>query len=178
MLYFEMFKTFFIIGGFTIGGGVAMIPIIENEVVGKKKWLNNEEFMEALAVAQGLPGVLAANISIYIGLKVKGAKGAFVCLLGAVLPSFLIILIVAQFYSNLGNLEIVERVFKGAIPAVAAVIAASVYTLGKKSDFKYYHFILAILIALLVELYNVSPIFLILLFGIGYIVYSKVKPNK
>lgn len=178
MLYLELFKTFFIIGGFTIGGGVAMIPIIENEVVGKKKWLDNDEFMEALAVAQGLPGVLAVNISVYIGLKIKGVKGAIACVLGAVLPSFLIIVVVAHFYSHLEDFTIVESIFKGAVPAVAAVIAASVYTLGKKSNFKYYHFIMAIIIALIVELYNVSPILLLLIFGIGYIFYSKLMPKK
>ncbi len=146
MLYLDMFKTFFMIGGFTIGGGVAMIPIIEREVVDNKKWLSYEEFMEALAVAQGLPGVLAVNISVYIGLKIKGYRGAFYCMLGAVLPSFLIILVVANFYNKIAGTQIVEKIFKGALPAVAAVIAAAVYSLGKKSKFKYYHYIVAVII--------------------------------
>ncbi|WP_242491836.1 chromate transporter [Miniphocaeibacter massiliensis] len=174
MLYFEMFRVFFMIGAFTIGGGYAMVPIIEKEVVDKKKWLNNKEFMEALAVAQSLPGVLAVNLSIYIGLKIKGYKGAFSCMIGAVLPSFLIILLVANFYNKLADTKIVDKIFKGALPAVAAVIAAAVYTLGKKSKFKYYHYIVAILVALSVELLNLSPIFLILVFGIGYIIYKKL----
>lgn len=178
MLYLQLFKTFFLIGAFTIGGGVAMIPIIEKEVVEKNKWLNNEEFMEALTVAQGLPGVLAVNMSVYIGLKIKGYKGAILCSLGAILPSFFIILVVAKFYNKLGQTEIVDKIFKGAVPAVAAVIAASVYTLGRKSGFKFYHFIMAIIVALLVELLNLSPILLILIFGIGYIIYFKLVLNR
>ncbi|QQK07909.1 chromate transporter [Miniphocaeibacter halophilus] len=178
MLYFQMFKTFFIIGAFTIGGGVAMIPIIENEVVEKKEWLTYEEFMEALTVAQGLPGVLAVNMSVYIGLKIKGYKGALLCMLGAVLPSFIMIIIVATFYEKIIGTDIVDRIFKGALPAVAAVIAASVYSLGKKSNFKYYHYIVAILIAIVVELFNISPILLILSFGIGYIIYNKFVLNS
>ncbi|MDL2310736.1 chromate transporter [Peptostreptococcaceae bacterium OttesenSCG-928-C18] len=178
MLYLEMFKTFFIIGAFTIGGGVAMIPIIEREVVEKKNWITSDEFMETLTVAQGLPGVLAVNMSVYIGLKMKGYKGAFFCMMGAVLPSFLIILVVASFYNKLSNFTIVEKIFKGALPAVAAVIAAAVYSLGKKSKFKYYHYIIAILIALSVEILNFNPILLILVFGIGYIVYKKLTLNK
>ncbi|MEJ8752722.1 chromate transporter [Lagierella sp. ICN-221743] len=173
MFYFDLFKTFFIIGAFTIGGGVAMIPIIEREVVDNKKWLNDEEFMEALMVAQGMPGVLAVNMSIYIGLKIKGAKGAFFCSLGAVLPSFMIITVIAHFYKVVGSLDIAQKIFKGAIPAVAAVIAASVYSLGKKSGFKIVEFLVAIAIAISVELFNISPIVLILSFGVCNIIYKK-----
>lgn len=173
MFYFDLFKTFFVIGAFTIGGGVAMIPIIEREVVDNKKWLNDEEFMEALMVAQGMPGVLAVNMSIYIGLKIKGAKGAFFCALGAVLPSFLIITVIAHFYEAVGSLDIAQKIFKGAIPAVAAVIAASVYSLGKKSGFKIVEFLVAIAIAISVELFKISPIVLILSFGVCNIIYKK-----
>lgn len=150
-----------------------MIPIIEREVVDNKKWLNDEEFMEALMVAQGMPGVLAVNMSIYIGLKIKGAKGAFFCALGAVLPSFMIITVIAHFYKLVGSLDIAQKIFKGAIPAVAAVIAASVYSLGKKSGFKIVEFLVAIAIAISVELFKISPIVLILSFGVCNIIYKK-----
>lgn len=161
------------IGAFTIGGGVAMIPIIEREVVDNKKWLNDEEFMEALMVAQGMPGVLAVNMSIYIGLKIKGAKGAFFCALGAVLPSFLIVTVIAHFYKVVGSLDIAQKIFKGAIPAVAAVIAASVYSLGKKSGFNIMEYLIAIAIAISVELFKISPILLIVSFGVWNIIYKK-----
>ena len=150
-----------------------MIPIIEREVVDNKKWLNDEEFMEALMVAQGMPGVLAVNMSIYIGLKIKGANGAFFCALGAVLPSFMIITVIAHFYKLVGSLDIAQKIFKGAIPAVAAVIAASVYSLGKKSGFKIVEFLVAIAIAISVELFKISPIVLILSFGVCNIIYKK-----
>lgn len=161
------------IGAFTIGGGVAMIPIIEREVVDNKKWLNDEGFMEALMVAQGMPGVLAVNMSIYIGLKIKGAKGAFFCALGAVLPSLLIITVIAHFYKVVGSLDIAQKIFKGAIPAVAAVIAASVYSLGKKSGFIITEYLIAIAIAISVELFKISPILLIVSFGVWNIIYKK-----
>lgn len=84
----NMFLTFFKIGAFTFGGGYVMISIIMEEVVEKKNWLSNEEFMDALAIAQASPGSMAANISIFVGYKLKGARGAIACLLGAVLPAF------------------------------------------------------------------------------------------
>lgn len=180
MEYIELFRTFFVIGAFTIGGGVAMVPIIEHEVVEKKKWICCEDFIEALTVAQSLPGPLAVNISVYIGLKIKGLKGALFCTLGAVLPSFLIILLISNFYSKIENLKIVESIFKGATPAVAAVILASVYSLGIKAKFKYQDIIMAIIIAVLVSFLKISPIILIILFGIGHIIYDKfiLKENK
>lgn len=180
MQYIELFKTFFIIGAFTIGGGVAMVPIIEHEVVENKKWICYEDFIEALTVAQSLPGPLAVNISVYIGLKIKGFRGALFCTLGAVLPSFLIILLISNFYSKIDSLKIVESIFRGATPAVAAVILASVYSLGVKAKFKYKDIILALMIALLVSFIKVSPIILIILFGIGPIIYNKfiLKENE
>ena len=97
-MLFKMFTTFFLIGGFTIGGGIAMIPVIEKEIVTKKKWLTIEEFLDVIAIAQSTPGVLTANMSMYIGYKIKGVKGAAVCLIGAVTPSISIIMLIARFF--------------------------------------------------------------------------------
>ena len=92
---FDLFKTFFQIGLFTFGGGYAMIPLIEQKVVDEKHWVGHEELVDLIAVAQSCPGVFAVNISIFIGYKQKGVWGAFLSTLGACLPSFIIILLIA-----------------------------------------------------------------------------------
>ena len=99
----EMFLTFFKIGAFTFGGGYAMIPIIQDEISVKRDWMKEEEFLDALAMAQGSPGAIAVNTSIYVGYKLKGVRGAIVATLGTVLPSFLIMLIIARFFFQFRN---------------------------------------------------------------------------
>lgn len=99
--YIESFKTFFKIGLFTLGGGYAMIPIIESEVVDKRKWVDKEDFLDIIAIAQSCPGVLAINVSVFIGYKIKKVKGAVCTCLGTALPSFLIILAIAMFFISL-----------------------------------------------------------------------------
>lgn len=99
-VYWNAFKIFFKIGAFTLGGGYAMIPIIESEVVDKQKWISKEQFLDLIAVAQSCPGVFAVNISIFIGYKLRKTPGALCCSVGAVLPSFLIILMIALFSTN------------------------------------------------------------------------------
>ena len=99
-IYWEFFTIFFKIGMFTIGGGYAMIPLIENEIVNKRQWISKEDFIDLLAISQSAPGVLAVNISIFIGFKLKKLPGAIVTTLGSVLPSFLIILAIAIFFQN------------------------------------------------------------------------------
>ena len=94
-MYWKLFYTFFKIGAFTFGGGWAMISIIEKEVVDKHKWLNKNEFLDALAISQSLPGILAVNISILTGNKLKGVRGSIAATLGTVLPSFILILLIA-----------------------------------------------------------------------------------
>ena len=96
--YIESFKTFFKIGLFTFGGGYAMIPMIEAEVVDKHKWLDKEDFLDIIAISQSCPGVLAINVSVFIGYKLKKIKGAVCSSLGTALPSFLIILAIAMFF--------------------------------------------------------------------------------
>ena len=97
-IYLQSFKTFFKIGMFTLGGGYAMIPIIEAEVVDKHKWVSKEEFLDLIAIAQSCSGVFAINISTFIGYKLKKKTGAVSCALGTALPSFLIILAIAIFF--------------------------------------------------------------------------------
>ncbi len=120
------------IGTFTIGGGYAMLPFIEEEVVNKHHWLDGEEFVNMIALAQAAPGLIAVNSAIFIGHRIAGWKGTVACVLGAVLPSFVIILLIAMFFKEIKDNPTVEAIFKGVRPAVVALIAATVIRLAKK----------------------------------------------
>ncbi|NLW40585.1 MAG: chromate transporter [Tissierellia bacterium] len=177
-MLFNMFITFFKVGAFTIGGGYAMIPIIQREIVEKKKWIEEDEFLDAIAVSQGSPGPVAVNLSILVGYRLKGLKGALTCCLGTILPSFLIILLIATVFFQFRNNPIVERVFIGIRPAVVALIASAVYQLAKKSKFDYNKYIISIAALLILVFFNISPIYLILIGGIGSILYYKGKDKS
>ena len=173
----NMFLTFFKIGAFTFGGGYVMISIIMEEVVEKKNWLSNEEFMDALAIAQASPGSMAANISIFVGYKLKGARGAIACLLGAVLPAFLTILLVATFFYKVRDNVILERMFLGIRPAVVGLILSAVYRLMKSARFGYAQILVSIATVFVVVFLKVSPLWAILAGTVGSVVINKIKRN-
>ena len=170
----EAFKTFFKIGAFTIGGGYAMIPIIETEVVDKHKWVSREEFLDLIAVAQSCPGVFAVNISIFIGYKLKQTKGAMITTLGTILPSFLIILLIAMCFRQFQDNEIVASIFRGIRPAVVALIAVPTYNLAKSAKINLTNCWIPIIGALLIYALGVNPIYILLIAGIGGYVYGKI----
>ncbi|WP_290094028.1 chromate transporter, partial [uncultured Muribaculum sp.] len=127
-LYLKLFWTFLKIGAFTFGGGWAMISIIEREIVDKHRWISKEEFLDLLAVSQSLPGILAVNISVSIGDRLRGLKGSIVAAAGTILPSFLIILAIAVFLTPdiIKNNPVVSKIFMGIRPCVVALIIAPV----------------------------------------------------
>lgn len=172
------FSTFFKIGTFTIGGGYAMVPLIEEEVVNKKKWLSHENFIDLLAVAQSVPGVFAVNLSIFIGYKLKKFPGALAMALGTILPSFLIILGIALFFQHLKGSEAIENIFKGIRPAVVALIAAPTFSLAKSAKINKYNIWIPVVSALLIWLLGVSPVYIIILAGLGGFIYGKIKNQK
>ena len=175
--YLNLFSIFFKIGAFTFGGGYAMVPIMEREIVENKKLINSEEFIDMLALAQASPGPIAVNTSIFIGYKLNGILGALTCLLGTVLPSFSIILIVAIFFNQFKNISIVNKIFSGIRPAIAALILSSVITMIKKGDNLKNRVILALIVAALVGFLDISPI-LIIIFGAIFSVtvnYFRIK---
>lgn len=174
----EIFILFFKIGAFTIGGGYAMLSLIEDEIVNKKKWLEKEEFVDGMAIAQSTPGVLAVNISLITGYKIAGFSGMLVGMLGAVLPSFFIVLFLSQILLTYGNHPAVVAVFNGIKPAITALILISVYRIGKSANINKYNFILPIIIAILIRYFGVSPIFIILATMIIGNVYYTIKENK
>ena len=172
IFYLNAFATFFRIGLFTIGGGYAMVPLIEDEVVNKKKWLSQEDFIDLLAISQSVPGVFAVNFSIFIGYKLKKFPGALALALGAILPSFLIILCIALFFLRFKENPTVEAIFKGIRPAVVALIAAPTFNLAKAAKINRYTIWIPIISALLIWLLGFSPIWIILLAGIGGYVWK------
>lgn len=130
-----LFATFFKIGAFTFGGGWAMISIIEREIVDKHRWLDKQEFLDLLAVAQAVPGILAVNISVVVGDKLRGFKGSLAAALGTIAPSFMIILAIAMFLTpeTITSNPTLTAIFKGLRPAVVALIVAPVISSAKAS---------------------------------------------
>lgn len=166
-IYLDAFLTFFKIGLFTIGGGYAMIPLIEAEIIEKKKWIGKEEFLDLMAIAQSCPGIFAVNIAIFIGYRLRRVKGALVCCLGTALPSFIIILLIALFFHQFKDNQMVAAAFRGIRPAVVALIAVPTYNLAKKAKLNRYTFWIPIVSALLIWLLGVSPILIIIAAGVG-----------
>lgn len=171
--YWTSFKTFFKIGAFTLGGGYAMIPIIQSEVVDKKKWIGKEEFLDLIAIAQSCPGVFAINISTFIGYKMRKEKGAICSALGTALPSFLIILLIAMCFHRFMDVPWIAAIFNGIRPAVVALIAVPTFNLAKSANITLVNCWIPILSALLIWAMHVNPIFIIIAAGLGGYIYGK-----
>ena len=158
----ELFLTFSKIGAFTIGGGYAMLPLIRREVVEKKRWLTEEEFTDALAISQSAPGVFVINISVFVGKKICGTKGSLSAALGSSLPSFVIILAIAMFFSSFKENEVVSRIFAGIRPAVVALIAVPLINMSRSMELNRYTCLIPLITLLLIVFLKVSPIYLII----------------
>lgn len=156
-----------------------MIPLIEEEVVNKRKWIDREAFLDLLAVAQTIPGVFAVNMSINIGYRLRKTRGAVTCALGCVLPSFLIILAIALFFHSFRDNKTMEAIFKGIRPAVVALIAAPCIKLARSARITLSNVWLPVGAALLIWLLGMSPVYIILAVGIGGYMYGRyVKPHE
>lgn len=168
----RLFVTFFKIGAFTFGGGWAMISIIEKEIVHKHKWLAQNEFLDLLAVAQSLPGILAVNISVAVGDRLRGVRGSIVAALGTILPSFIMILAIAIFLTPdvIKSDPTITAIFKGIRPAVVALIVAPVITSAKSAGIGWRTVLIPVTVALLIwTKWPVvsNPILYIVIGGIG-----------
>ena len=178
-IYWQLFSDFFKIGAFTLGGGYAMIPIIQSEVVDRRHWLKQEEFLDIIAIAQSCPGVFAINMSVFIGYKLRKLPGALCAAFGTTLPSFAIILLIAMFFSRFQDNPVVESIFKGIRPAVVALIAAPTFTLAKSAKITLSNCWIPIGSALAIYLMGVNPVFIILAAGFGGYLYGKyVSPTE
>jgi chromate transporter len=132
-VFWQLFYTYLKIGTFTLGGGYAMLPLIQREVVDRQQWIDEEEFLNMIALAQAAPGLIAVNSAIFIGWRIGGWRGVCGAVLGAVLPSFVIILAIAMVFSEWKELPAVEAAFRGIRPAVVALIAAPLVKLAKNA---------------------------------------------
>jgi chromate transporter len=174
-MYWTLFLTFVKIGMFTIGGGYAMLPLIQREVV-DRGWLSKEDFVDVFAVTQSLPGIFAVNISIFVGYRLKKTPGAICCALGTILPSFLIILLIALFFTQVRDNEWVERAFKGLRPAVVALIVVPCLTTARSIKLTKLQLIIPVAAALLIWQVGVSPAWIILAAIAGGLYYGlKIK---
>ncbi len=128
---FTLFRSFLKIGAFTFGGGYAMIPIIEHEVIDRRAWIDRADFLDLLTLAQSAPGPIALNTAVFVGYKVHGFRGALASIAGVVIPSFTVILLVALLFADIRHNPWVDAAFKGMRPAVVALIIAPVLSLSR-----------------------------------------------
>lgn len=168
-----LFLSIFKIGAFTFGGGYAMIPLIEKEVVGNKGWITKEEFVDILVVSQSLPGALAINTSIFLGYKIAGLLGAIVALLAVILPSFFIILIIAVFFMQFRDNYYVNAAFKGITAAVPMLVLVGAISLSKGLE-KNIRTAITIIIGLIaLAFFNIHPVLVIILSGLYGIIFLR-----
>ena len=177
-IYLKIFTCFAKIGAFTIGGGYAMIPIIQREVVEKNKWISEEDFLDVLAISQSAPGILAVNISIFLGYRLRGTRGSIVATLGSALPSFLIILLIAMFFAGYQDNPAVVSKFKGIRPVVVSLIAVPMINMAKKAKLNIYTGILAAATALLIVFLKVSPLYILLVTGVIFTTVTTWRKRK
>lgn len=155
-----------------------MIPLIEREVVDRYRWIEKRDFVDLLAIAQSSPGVLAVNMSIFIGYKLRGVRGSVAAAVGNVLPSVVIILLIALFFNKFREYEVVNNVFMGIRPAVVALIASPVFSVAKSAKIGWTNVWIPLLSALLIVSFGVSPIYIILIAGIGGFLWGRVKGGR
>ena len=167
---FDLFWTFCKIGALTFGGGYAMLPLIQKEIVENKKWSTEKEILDYYAVGQCTPGVIAVNTATFIGFKLRGVIGGIVATLGVIFPSIVIILIIASFLQNFANLAIVQSAFAGIRVAVVALIITTVVKLLKSSVKDYLGVIIALATFIISAFFGLSPVYIVIAAGlIGFI---------
>lgn len=158
----SLFVVFFKIGSVTFGGGLAMLPILERELIQKKKWITNEELIDYYAISQSTPGVIAVNVSTFVGHNRAGIPGAVAATLGVVTPSVIIIMFIAEFISNFDAIVWVQKALAGINVAVAALLTYSVVTLCKKTLKRRIDVLFYALSFCAVYFFKVSGIFIVL----------------
>lgn len=171
-MLWQLFYEFAKIGSFTIGGGYAMLPLMERAVVDKRGWMDKESFLDLVAVAQSAPGVLAVNMAIFTGYKLKGFIGSLIAVLGTILAPFFTILLLALFFRAFKDNPVVLRIFMGIRPVVVALIAVPVITTARTVGFTLPTALMAVTATLLIWIFGVSPVWIVLGAAlIGYVAY-------
>lgn len=175
-MLFQLFWSFFKIGLFTFGGGYAMIPLIRREVIERKGWIADADFLDLLTVAQSAPGPISLNTSVFVGYKMRGYAGAAASILGVVLPSFVIILSVAVFFAEVRHNEVVDAAFKAMRPAVVALIIAPIVGLTK--GMRWWLIGIAAAVVLVVWGVGISPVYLLVAGAVAGLAWSIFAARK
>ena len=174
--YLELFCSFFKIGIFTFGGGYAMIPIIQAEVITRKGWIKEQEFLDLLTLAQSAPGPISLNTAVFVGYKMYGYSGALSSLAGVVLPSFTILLLVAMFFSQIRSNPIVDAAFRGMQPIVVAIMLAPI--LGFTKGMHWTLIALAAAITMVIWYFGVSPIYLLIAGAVAGLAWAATRGKE
>lgn len=161
----NIFWSFLRIGAFTFGGGYAMIPLIQHEVIHRRGWLKEGEFVELLTLAQAAPGPIALNTAVFVGYKQRGYWGSLAAVMGVVVPSFAIILLVAMFFADVRNNAWVDAAFRGMRPAVVALIVAPI--VGLTRGMRAWLLAISAAVALTVWYFGFSPVWFLLAGAVG-----------
>lgn len=172
---YQLFFTFLKIGSFTFGGGYAMIPLIQKEVVENKKWLTEKDISDVIAIAETTPGPIAINAATFVGYKTKGVKGAFASTMGVVLPSFFIIILIALVSSKYMQYEIVSNAFWGIRIAVIALMSKAFITMLRQCPKNIVSYSVACMALILVGIFAVNVLIVILIAAFIGIIYHQVK---
>ena len=172
----DIFWSFLKIGAFTFGGGYAMIPLIQHEVINRRGWLSEQEFIELLTIAQTAPGPISLNTAVFVGYKFRRYAGALAAVTGVVLPSFVIILLIAMFFAGIRDNIWVDAAFKGMRPAVVALIVAPIVGLTKGMHWR--GISIALATAVVVWHFGFSPIWLLIAGAIGGVMWIAAKGKE
>ena len=173
----RIFCVFAKIGAFTIGGGYAMIPIIRDELV-KRGWLTDEEIPDIIALAQSAPGVLAVNMSIFAGYKMRGTKGSIAATLGSILPSFLTILLIAMLFAGYKDNPVVVRIFKGIRPVVVSLIIVPMINMARKGNKTWWAWLISAVTLVAVAFLGFSPIWILLVLIVLAVLFTMFKERR
>jgi len=175
----ELFKVFAQIGVLTFGGGYAMLPMIQEEIVDKRGWATDEEILDYYAIGQSTPGIISVNTATFIGYKRKGILGAIVATLGIVFPSIVIITVIAIFFDQFEHYQIVQHAFAGIRVAVAALILNAIISMWQKAIKDYLGIIIFLLSFSVVAFLDISPIWVVIIsFLVGVIIKGKKVDSK
>lgn len=176
--YCELFWSFFKVGAFTIGGGYAMIPLMQRELVDKHHWMNEEEFLDHVSLSQTMPGVFAVNMASMVGYRLRGVRGAVAAVVGNVVVPIAAILLIAIFLRSFREIPVVECIFMGLRPAVVALIAAPVFTMARNAKVTWSNCWIPIVCALAILLLGVSPVWVVLAAAAGGFVWGKINTKN
>lgn len=175
---FELYFAFFKVGLFTFGGGLAMLPIIEREVVNNKKWVDYEELMDYYAVSQSTPGIIMVNVATFIGYKERGIIGAIISTLGVISPSLIIICSIASLIENFQDIKEVKSALKAISACVCAIMISSIIKLGKNSIKDIFGVVLCIVGFVIAQFTNISIIYAVAIGIAAGLIRNKLGVNK